>query len=53
MDFINNFASTNEKLGELVEMTPRFVYWRCMNCDSLFVKRDCFGNGKYCAFETT
>lgn len=33
-------------------MTPRFVFWQCTMCDDDLKKNDCFGGGKYCAYET-
>lgn len=33
-------------------MTPRFVFWECLSCDTEFRETNCFGGGKYCAQET-
>ena len=30
-------------------MQPHFAFWTCENCDKAVMKRDCFGNGLYCA----
>lgn len=33
LDFIASMREYNEGLGDDVLMTPRFVYWRCVDCD--------------------
>ena len=55
LDFINDFGKVDERLGENVLMTPRFVFWVCEDCDDEFLDTHCFGGelwgGKYCATE--
>ena len=33
-------------------MTPRFVFWVCLECDDEFMHANCFGGGKYCATDS-
>ena len=33
LNFLEDFASMNKKLGDLVQFTPRYVFWECLNCD--------------------
>ena len=33
LNFLEDFSSMNKKLGNLVQFTPRYVFWECMNCD--------------------
>lgn len=49
LDFITDFQKFDEMLGDKVLMTPHFVSWKCQECDDDFKKKECFGNGKYCA----
>jgi len=42
----------DKKFGEEVLMTPRFVFWRCIDCDAAFTDKNCFGGGKYCAMDS-
>jgi len=39
----------DKRLGKSVLMTPRFVFWVCDDCDEVFLEKNCFGGGKYCA----
>lgn len=41
----------DKKLDDLVEFTPRYVFWECPLCDAKYLKDDCYGGGKYCAVE--
>lgn len=33
-------------------MTPRFVFWRCEDCDLEYINKHCYGGGKYCALDS-
>lgn len=33
LDFIHDFAQVDRRFGASVLMTPRFVFWRCEDCD--------------------
>jgi len=33
-------------------MTPRFVFWVCVECEDDFMHTNCFGAGKYCAVDS-
>jgi hypothetical protein len=52
LDFISNFATYHIGLGSDVLMTPRFVYWQCIDCDQTIVNKHCWVNGKYCAIDS-
>jgi len=52
LDFISSMREYNEGLGADVLMTPRFVYWRCVDCDDEMIKKHCWSNGKYCAVDS-
>jgi hypothetical protein len=32
MDFIEDFAAVDDKFGEKVLMTPRYLVWECKDC---------------------
>ena len=49
MDFIKGIQEYIEPIAEHVIVEPKFVTWACPNCDSDFKKKNCFGDGKYCA----
>ena len=49
LDFLRDYKANHEILGEKVLMQPHFAFWTCENCDKAVMKRDCFGNGLYCA----
>ena len=51
LDFISDFQKYDEKLDEMVLMTPHFVTWKCNNWEESMKKKECFGNGKYCAIQ--
>eukprot|EP00352_Strombidinopsis_acuminata_P002198 CAMPEP_0176381912 /NCGR_PEP_ID=MMETSP0126-20121128/32254_1 /TAXON_ID=141414 ORGANISM="Strombidinopsis acuminatum, Strain SPMC142" /NCGR_SAMPLE_ID=MMETSP0126 /ASSEMBLY_ACC=CAM_ASM_000229 /LENGTH=243 /DNA_ID=CAMNT_0017746007 /DNA_START=89 /DNA_END=820 /DNA_ORIENTATION=+ len=51
LDFLEDFAEMDKKLGERVKLTPHFVFWECRGCDPSYLKSDCYGGGKYCAVE--
>lgn len=51
LDFLEDFAEMDEKLGEEVKLTPHFVFWECRGCDASYLSTDCYGGGKYCAVE--
>jgi len=36
LDFIDDFSSTDRKLGLQVLMTPHFVLWSCPKCEPEF-----------------
>ena len=52
LDFIEDFMKVDQRFGDQVLMTPRFVFWECRDCDEEFLEENCFGGGKYCATET-
>ena len=33
-------------------MTPRFVFWKCDDCDEEYIQKHCYGGGKYCAMDS-
>lgn len=49
MDFIKGLEEYVEPISHLITVEPKFVTWACPNCDSDFKKKNCFGDGKYCA----
>jgi len=52
LDFLEDFAQVEKKLTRTnVDFTPHFVFWQCVNCDSRYTAKDCYGGGKYCAVE--
>jgi len=51
MDFIEDFASVDEKFGKDVLMTPRYLVWECKTCPRSFKMKHCFGDGKYCSYD--
>lgn len=51
LDFFVNFNSVDERLGDKVLMTPRFVFWVCETCDDEYLDEHCYGGGRYCATE--
>ena len=52
LDFIQDFMKLDHRLGEGALMTPRFVFWVCEECDTAFMRKNCFGGGKYCATDS-
>ena len=38
LDFIDDFRSTDEKLGLNVLYTPHIVTWSCMKCEEEFIE---------------
>jgi hypothetical protein len=52
LDFIQDFMKLDKLLEDSVLMTPRFVFWVCVECDKEFMQANCFGGGKYCATES-
>jgi hypothetical protein len=51
LDFVSDFKETDEKFGEKVLMTPRYVFWKCTFCEPEYLANDCYGGGRYCAVE--
>jgi hypothetical protein len=51
LDFVTDFKTFHERLGDNVSMTPHYFSWPCFGCDDEIKKEDCFGNGKYCAVD--
>lgn len=49
LDFLRDFKENHLAFGADVQMTPHFAFWTCDQCDDAILKRDCFGNGDYCA----
>jgi len=52
LDFLTDFAPLDAEFGDSVLMTPHFKFQECFECQKDFIERNCFGNGKYCAFDT-
>lgn len=52
LDFISSMKTYNLELDDNVLMTPRFVYWRCIDCDEDMIKKHCWSGGKYCAVDS-
>ena len=48
LDFFQDFKDIDQRLGDGVLMTPRFVFWECKNCDNTFKSKHCFADGAYC-----
>lgn len=53
LDFIQDFASQDNKFGEKVLMTPHYVFWSCLECEQEYLDNDCYAGGRYCAVEPT
>ena len=51
LSFLEDFKKMNDKLGDLVTFKPHYVFWECTNCDQVYLDKDCYGNGRYCALE--
>jgi len=51
LDFVSDFKDTDEKFGDKVLMTPRYVFWKCTFCEQEYLNNDCYGGGRYCAVE--
>lgn len=49
LDFLRDYKENHVQLGDKVLMSPHFAFWTCENCDEEVLKRDCYGNGAYCA----
>lgn len=49
LDFIQDFMKIDKAFGSMVKMTPRFVFWECMDCDEETLSKHCFAGGNYCA----
>ena len=49
LDFFQDFRKIDASFGKSVLMTPRFVFWECIECDNAFMKENCLGGGRYCA----
>lgn len=52
LDFIQDFMKVDKRFGDKVLMTPRVVWWECMDCDQQFKNQFCYGDGKYCSLES-
>jgi hypothetical protein len=52
LDFIEDFADYASRFGEAAEMTPRYNFEKCSDCEQEYLDQHCFGNGKYCAADT-
>lgn len=53
LDFIQDFKKIDQRFGEDVLMTPRFVFWECLQCDEEFLELNCLGGGRYCGTEAS
>jgi hypothetical protein len=51
LDFLEDFHPMEEKLHDLADFTPHWVFWDCPDCDPAYTTKDCFCGGKYCALE--
>ena len=51
LDFLHDFMKVDKRFGDQVKMTPRFVFWKCLDCDQDFLDWNCYGGGKYCAMD--
>ena len=49
LDFIKEMDNYAHRLGDNVNIKPRYVTWSCQACDFQFRQDECFSNGKYCA----
>jgi len=50
-DFIPEFGKLDQSLGPYVTFFPRLVFMTCTvvdDCDSNFIRNNCYGAGKYC-----
>jgi hypothetical protein len=53
LDFLQDFSKINSKFGDQLQFTPHYSFSSCPNCDSEYKKRNCFADGKYCAFDSS
>lgn len=53
LDFLMDFFEYANGLEDDALYTPRFVFWECINCDKETLDKHCWGNGKYCAVDST
>lgn len=51
LDFFRDFRPFHDQLDKKALITPHFAFWTCKECDETILKKDCFGNGKYCAID--
>jgi len=51
MFFLKRLGSLLNRLNGKVNFKPRSVSYPCPQCDTDFKKKNCFGQGKYCAYE--
>jgi hypothetical protein len=51
MYFMKRLGLLLKRVNHLVNFKPRTASWSCPQCDSDFKKKNCYGNGLYCAFE--
>lgn len=49
LDFIVDFQKYDQLLDQNVVMTPHFVTLDCPYCDTDYIEKDCYGEGKFCA----
>jgi hypothetical protein len=52
LDFFHDFMKIDKKFGDQVLMTPRLVFWECINCETEFIQKNCYAGGKYCATDS-
>lgn len=52
LDFISSMKTYSQSLDRGVLMTPRFVYWQCVDCDEEMIEKHCWSGGKYCAVDS-
>jgi hypothetical protein len=53
LDFISDFWHIDRTFGPKVLMTPHFRFFSASpkEFDAELINRNCYGNGKYCAYE--
>ena len=49
LDFIKDLEEFITPISQFVTIEPKFVTWACPNCESDFKRKNCLGDGKYCA----
>ena len=57
LDFIEDWEQFHKVLNEdpqllnRVEFDPRFIFWKCDDCEREYEEKECFAGGKYCAID--
>jgi hypothetical protein len=50
LDFIKEFDKYRHELGSYMYFKPKVVTYTCPGCDKETLENECFGAGKYCAY---